>query len=314
MVSTHRTADGSVPAEALIDANLLKEVLDCVEDGVCLLDTANHVLYWNHGAEQITGHLAHEVAGRHCSEQLELCSDCDGAPLSDGVCALSHVKDDGKPRESLVYVRHRLGHRIPVRMRAQAIRDAEGKITGVVEVFARASAQGRTELARAARHRGHDELTGAVTREYGLLRIKQELEAVRGFGLVAAWIRVDVLGVEELRKRFGPGMIDAVMKLVAHTIDANLNSFDGLILWDATSFRVMVRHAESTRVKELARKLEVMVHSERVEWWGEKREVKVAIASVMATGEDTVTTLEERVAQEIAAVKHRRCGDGCSCS
>lgn len=309
----HRTAEGNVPADACFDADLLKDLLDYVEDGVCLLDRANRVLYWNHGAEQITGYLAQEVSGRDCSDHLGLGYNREGSALSDQVSPLSKVKQDGKPRESTIYIRHRLGHRVPVRMRSHAILDAHGQVTGVAEVFARASAQGRTELAQAARHLGHDTLTGAVTREYGELRLGQELIAMRGFGLATAWIRVDVDGVAELRQRFGNGMVDAVMRLVAHTIDANLNSYDALVLWDESSFRIMVRHAVESRVQELTHRLALMVRTSQVQWWGEAHDASVSIAGVMAHMDDTPATLEDRVAHELSCLRNDECDKGGSC-
>jgi len=311
MFSIHNPADGHVPAETRIDAELLKDLLDYVEDGVCLLDRNNLVLYWNHGAEQITGYLAQEVSGRHCSQDLTLCSDCDGETFSGGGCPLSRVQLDGKPRESLIYLRHRQGHRLPVRIRAHAIFDGSGNITGVVEVFARAGAQGRTELAEAARHLGHDGLTGAQTRDYGEMRLAHELEAMTRFGLATAWIRVDVDGVEDLVHRFGPGMVDAALCMIAHTIDANLNSFDALMRWDQNSFRVMVRHAVPSRVDDLARRLLLMIRTSQVRWWGDGRDVTVSIATAIAVAEDTVASLEERVGRSIASPGESQCG-GCS--
>jgi diguanylate cyclase (GGDEF)-like protein/PAS domain S-box-containing protein len=300
MLPTNQS-DWNVPAEARIDAELLKALLDYVEDGVCLLDRTNHVLYWNYGAEQITGHLAQEVTGRHCRDGLELCYDCEGAALIDGECPLSKVKHDGRPRESLIYMRHKQGHRLPVRMRAHAILDSNGTVTAVAEIFTRASAQGRTELAEAARHLGHDALTGAQNRAYGEMRLRHELEAKKLFGLELAWMRVDIDGIEGMRYNYGPALIDATMRLMAHTIDANLRSFDGLMRWDETSFRVMVRHAVDQRVRELARRLEMMAESSEIQWWGDGRKVKVSIGSVMAVEDDTVESLEERVERALEA-------------
>ena len=309
MLSMHRTADGSVPSEARIDADLLKDLLDFVEDGVCLLDRENRVLYWNSGAEQITGYLAHEVAGRHCGEGLDLCHDCEGASLIDGECPLSKVKQDGQSRESVVYIRHRQGHRVPVRIRAHAFFGPQGEVTGLAEIFTRASAQGRTELAQAARHSGHDLLTGAQNRAYGEMRLTHELEAMTRFGLGTAWLRVDVDAIEEIRRCYGPAMVETALRMVAHTIDANLRSYDALMRWDDTSFRVMVRHAVEDRVRELARRLEVMVSTSRIEWWGEGRTVRASVAGVMAQPGDTVDLLEQRVAQALQSTHAFRCLD-----
>ena len=182
---------------------------------------------------------------------------------------------------------------------------------GVAEVFAHASAQGRTELATAARHGGHDGLTGALTREYGEMLLAHELASMKRFGLASAWIRADVDGLDLLKRQFGHGMIEsALMRMIAQTIDANLNSYDALIRWDASSFRIMVRHAVEENVQELAHKLATMIRTSQVQWWGEKHDVEVTIASVTTAPEDSVDTLEQRAAEAIDSLRAIR--DGCS--
>ncbi len=314
--SMQRTVDGDVPAQALIDADLLKKILECVDDGVCLLDRENRVLYWNHGAEHITGYLAQEVFGRHCRKDLSLCHDREGGQVPEATCPLTTIQENGKPRECTIYLRHRDGHRVPVRMRVHAILDGQGQVTGVAEVFARLSARGRTELATAARHGGHDGLTGALNREYGEMLLTHELASMKRFGLASAWIRADVDGLELLARQFGHGMVESVMRMIAQTIDANLNPYDALVRWDASGFRIMVRHAVEERVAELARNLSVMIRTSQVQWWGQDHDVEVTIAGVMTDPEDSVTTLEQRAAEAIGRARTedgrgRVCGEGC---
>src|SRR5579871_6453567 len=119
-----------------MDADLLRTLLDYVSDGVCLLDRDHRIVYWNHGAEKITGYLAQEVAGKSSSEQLGLASDFK--------CSLSQLSRDDNSPECVEYIRHHHGHRIPVRMGIHPVTDADGEIGGIVGVFSRASAQGRT--------------------------------------------------------------------------------------------------------------------------------------------------------------------------
>lgn len=279
-----------------MDVDLLKALLGYVTDGVCLLDLEHRIVYWNRGAEEITGFLALDVTGRNCSDQVGLCACPDGVVVSRATCPLSKTSDDGQPREAILYIRHHQGHRVPVRMRAHAIFDADGHVTGVAEIFTRAGAQGRTELSLAARHSGHDPSTGAVNREYGEMRLAQELAVSQRFGLSTAWMRVDLDRVDALERNFGRGLVDAAMQMIAHTIDANLDPLDCLVRWDARSFRVMLRHAVDARVAELAARLTLLIRGSRINWWGEARDISVTIASVIAAPDDTVESLEARLA------------------
>jgi diguanylate cyclase (GGDEF)-like protein len=183
-------------------------------------------------------------------------------------------------------------------------------VTGIAEVFACAGAVGRTELAKASRHGGHDSLTGALNREYGEMLLAHELASMQRFGLASAWIRVDVDGLDALAHRFGHGMVESVMRMIAQTVDANLNSYDALVRWDQTSFRVMVRHAVETQVDELANRLAVMIRASQVQWWGESHEVRVTIAGVMTDPEDDALTLEERAAEAVSVQRGNCQGAG----
>ena len=50
-------------------------------------------------------------------------------------CPLAETIADGAVRETEVWLRHRAGHRRPVRVRTAPVFDADGAIVGAVELF-----------------------------------------------------------------------------------------------------------------------------------------------------------------------------------
>ena len=52
-----------VVRQALRDADLYRALLDHLDEGLYMVDLDRRILYWNRGAERISGYLAHEVAG-----------------------------------------------------------------------------------------------------------------------------------------------------------------------------------------------------------------------------------------------------------
>lgn len=52
----------------LQDPEIFQTVLDSLHIGVCLVGRDGRILYWNEGAEKITGYRRHEVLGRLCRE------------------------------------------------------------------------------------------------------------------------------------------------------------------------------------------------------------------------------------------------------
>src|SRR3984885_5842596 len=96
---------------AFLDAGLHKDLLDQLDEGVCMVDRDHRILYWNRGAERITGYLAHEVAGQFSHGDLLMHCENDGSLLPGAGSAAAGVMQDGRQRESTVLLKHREGHR-----------------------------------------------------------------------------------------------------------------------------------------------------------------------------------------------------------
>jgi PAS domain S-box-containing protein len=127
--------DHAIVAQALRHGELHKALLDHFDEGVYMVDRERRILYWNAGAERITGYLAHEVAGHFCHGNLMMHCDAGGSVLCGKACPLSATMLDGRPRECTVFLRHKHGYRLPVYVRARPIYDSVGMLVGAVEVF-----------------------------------------------------------------------------------------------------------------------------------------------------------------------------------
>src|ERR1700689_1803895 len=101
--------DDPVVEQALRDGELHKALLDHLEAGIYMVDRGRRILYWNRGAEQISGFLAQDVAGAFCQGDLLMLWACSGRGMCGENCPLSTVMFDGKPREHTFFLRHRHG-------------------------------------------------------------------------------------------------------------------------------------------------------------------------------------------------------------
>jgi PAS domain S-box-containing protein/diguanylate cyclase (GGDEF)-like protein len=286
----------AVVDQALRDAALHKALLDQLEAGIYMVDRERRILYWNAAAERISGYMAHEVAGHFCHGDLLMHCDGEGTVLCGKGCPLAGVMGDGRPRECTVFLRHRQGHRVPVRVRSRAIYDSSGGVIGAVEVFEEAIAA--RDGIRALQPFGClDELTGAVTRKYGEMRVRQSLEALNLFEIPFGWMRVGLDNREDLEHRYGYGMIDAAVRMVGATLDRNLGSLDLLTRWTRTEFRIEIDHCGRMDLGEIADRLLTLVRASGLEWWGDRLSLSVSIAAANAEHGDTLESLEARVAE-----------------
>ena len=290
------TSEDAVVQQALVDGELHKKLLDQLDTGIYIVDRERRILYWNGGAERITGYLAHEVTGQFCHGDLLVHCDEEGSVLCGTRCPLKNVIHDGRPRECLVFLRHRYGHRVPVRVRSSAIHDSEGTIIGAVEVFDPASAPARHAIWQLQNFGCLDELTGAANRRYGEMRVRHALEGLNEFQIPFGWLRIGLDSTERFEPRYGHGIIDAALKTIGGTLDGNLGSLDVLTRWTKAEFRVEVHYSSRLELADLAERLVVLVRSSALEWWGDRLRLSVSVAGATAEHGDTLDSLEARVA------------------
>lgn len=115
------------------------------------------------------------------------------------------------------------------RSRAAADREEAARERAEAE---RAQAEARHSLVLAAT----DELTGALTRKFGLAGVARELERARRTGgrLVLAFIDVD--GLKEVNDMQGHVGGDELLRLVAETLKANVRTYDVIVRYGGDEF------------------------------------------------------------------------------
>ena len=112
-----------------------KEILDKVFDGVYLVNRERQITFWNKGAERITGFQASIVVGKKCADNILNHINNRGVCLCTDGCPLEATILDGQSRQAEVFLHHAQGHRVPIVLHAEPIKDETGKVIGAVETF-----------------------------------------------------------------------------------------------------------------------------------------------------------------------------------
>ena len=211
-----------------------KSLLDNLSDGVYFVDRERRILYWNRGAEELTGFAAAEVVGRRCADGVLMHVDGEGCALcDDGTCPAAAVMRSGEPVERRVFLHHHDGHRVPVMTRIAPLRGPNGDITGAVEVFsddsvALAAADQIAQLRQAALL---DPLTGIGNRRYGEVELASRLGTLARYGWALGLLMVDVDRFKDVNDRHGHEAGDGVLRMVAQTLSRNVRPFDAVCRW-----------------------------------------------------------------------------------
>lgn len=281
----------SPPATALAS-----EILDIMLDGVYFVDTERRITFWSQGATRLTGYQAKDVVGHFCFNGILRHVDDAGTKLCGNGCPLLACIQDGATRECTVWLHHAEGHRVPVVVRAAALRDSAGTITGAVEVFSDATAfkaleQRQQELERLALL---DPLTGVGNRRHLQQELRARLEEYRRYGWPMGVLLVDVDHFKHVNDRWGHDMGDEVLRAVSRTMAAAVRGFDCVGRWGGEEFLVLLRNVDEAGLIEAAERLRVLVGACSIPIGHDTASVTISIGATLLVSEDDEATVVKR--------------------
>ena len=274
-----------------------KEILDHLLDAVYVTDGTRTITYWNHAAELLTGFRKEEVMGRPCSDNILVHVDGEGNSLCRNLCPLAASIADGKVRETLVYLHHKDGHRVPVQVRTAPLRDSSGEVVGGVEIFQDATAYlSQEEKVSILKKMAYlDPLTQVGNRRYLEDTLKDWTEEFHSNGWPFGVLFFDIDRFKTVNDRYGHATGDQVLAMVARTLQGNLRSWDAVGRWGGEEFLVLCRNVDAPTLREVAERLRLLVESShcRGEDGGDVQ-VTVSAGGTMTGFEDTPELLVAR--------------------
>jgi diguanylate cyclase (GGDEF)-like protein/PAS domain S-box-containing protein len=281
-----------------------RELLDYLADGVYFTDTERRIIFWNKGAERLSGFSRDEVIGTRCQDNILIHVDAAGRELCTTMCPLGETLQDGRPREAEVFLHHKSGHRVPIRVRVVAKKNEEGAIVGAVEVFSDNSThmQMSERLAQMERLALLDSLTGLGNRRYLESIIHSRLEELRRndwhFGILFA----DIDDFKSINDKYGHDVGDQVIKMVGRTLDGTSRYFDIIGRWGGEEFIAVIANAEQKELDEIGGRMRAMVEHSMLNA-PEYLFVTVSIGGAQATREDTIESLLRRADEKLYHAK-----------
>ena len=247
--------------DPFVSGSLLHQALQNIRDGVYVVDRGRKILFWNSGAERITGYSAKEIAGSLCFDNILRHVDDSGQVLCHAGCPLASTMDDGELREKDVYLHHRDGHRVPIHVKTAPIRDAGGVVTGAVETFSenRAQREIMERFAELEKMAMHDPLTGLANRRYMENRIETRLSEKARFGWPFGLAILDIDDFKKVNDTCGHDVGDKVLKMVSATLLSNIRPFDDAGRWGGEEFLVLAANIGRNPIFFLVDRLRVLV-------------------------------------------------------
>ncbi len=271
-------------------------MLDALEDGVYILDLKRRIRYWSPGAERITGYTTEEALGRSCADNLLCHVDASGRCYCTEGCPLAAVISDGQPRSVDVFLHHKDGHRVPVRVFGAAIRDWQGRIIGAFETFSDTSEQAAAiERARTLESEAYiDALTGLANRRYFESTLAGRFGELDREGFLFGLILCDVDHFKQFNDQHGHETGDQVLKAVACSLAHSCRSYDLAARWGGEEFTVLAGHGTPKKVQALADRLRAMVEHSTLKHAGSVLHVTISLGATLVRPGDDAASLVAR--------------------
>jgi diguanylate cyclase (GGDEF)-like protein/PAS domain S-box-containing protein len=285
-----------------LNLEIYRAVLESMPVGVYLTDRKRQILFWNAHAESITGYLGQEVVGRFCHDNLLMHCDENQVALCGCDCPLARAMQDGRAQEASVFLRHKEGQRVPVRVKAVALRDESGAVIGAAEFFEERSFRA-TEM-RCPHLRGHislDDVTEIPDRQATLAGLGSALEEATTSEIPFGVLSIAVDNLDHLRHVYGCQAVNAVLYAAAQTLASGTRPEDLVGNWREDRFAVLVACPTADGLRSCAERLKRLVSLAAVPWWGDRLSVTVSMGGTMARPGDTVESLLGRAEQDLEA-------------
>lgn len=288
-------AGEAVPSyPAKVDQEFYRNLLDEIADGVYFVSRDRRITYWNAGAERITGYSAAEVVGHSCSEGILRHVSETGKQLCLHGCPLAAVMLDGKKREAPVYLHHKSGHRVPVTVRGQALRDETGEIAGSVEIFTTRVTSPFAVTADLPVDDGLDPVTHLPPRRLGERQLTHLLSEVTDGESSLGILFLDLDHFKSINDTFGHGTGDEVLRMAGQSIANGLARGDFPARWGGEEFIALLPGSDAESLFATAERVRMLVENSWVQRGDRQARVTVSIGATLATPGESAADLVDR--------------------
>jgi diguanylate cyclase (GGDEF)-like protein/PAS domain S-box-containing protein len=274
-----------------------KTIIENIYDGVYLVDLSRKIIFWNNAAERITGFSKAEVIGHRCLDNILIHVDDKGCELCNNACPLSATMNDGMAREADIFLHHKAGHRVPISARVTPLKDADGNITGGIELFSESNSQlllkqKISELERLALLDYLTELPNRHQLNTELIAQHAICERTKGYSFGLLYFDIDHF--KRINDEEGHAVGDRALRVVAKTIAGSIRPFDTIGRWGGEEFIGIFPNITRKNLCVIAERLLALVRASSVETSHGPIGLTVSVGGIISKKSEGLESLVKR--------------------
>lgn len=282
-----------------MDAPYVKDILFSLVDGIYAVDTRRRILFWNDGAEKLTGYSSAEVLGRRCAENVLCHISPEGKVLCNNGCPLKLAIHYGSVGEAVVFLHHKRGHRLPVSLKTSPLRDEDGNIIGAVETFSLASSREDVLKRFEKMHKAAflDKMTGIGNRRFGEAAL--ENLSLQQPNTSYAVLFVDIDHFKYVNDTWGHSTGDHVLRMVANSLNSGIRKHDSAFRWGGEEFLVLLPNCDPKELTNVGERLRMLVENSWLEHDGTVIKVTASFGGAIANTNEDVDSVLQRADEQL---------------
>jgi diguanylate cyclase (GGDEF)-like protein/PAS domain S-box-containing protein len=272
------------------------DIVENLYEGVYFVDKDRTITSWNNGAFDITGFESKEVVHKKCFENILNHVDINGVALCFDGCPLHATIQDGIAREANVFLQHKNGHRVPVKIKALPIYNNEGGIVGAVEIFNEIKEERdiSINLLKLQTEASQDALTQVPNRKYLNAIIESKIREFKAVNVSFGINFIDIDNFKHVNDTYGHGVGDDVLKLLVQTIQANLRKNDVIGRLGGEEFIVVFSDINDSGLEKVSEKIRTLVEASALRLIGQDLKITISIGATLVNSTDTVLSIIQR--------------------
>jgi diguanylate cyclase (GGDEF)-like protein/PAS domain S-box-containing protein len=266
-----------------------------------VIDLQKKIIFWSDGAEQVTGYGRMEVLGRSCGENILPHCNQEQCEMCNQKCPLAVALHNARPVEAASFIHHKSGHQTAVHAWAIPLRNQHGSMIGLIQTFeGEVALNGPDPNDRSMKEHGClDADTDLPNRPMMRSHLRENLSLFAEFKIPFGVVCLQVVELDGIRLRYGQEAATLLLQVLARTLRNATWPADFVGRWSESQFLVILCGCGGDAVQAVAWRMQRMISSASIMWWGEELTVTAGIGRAGAIPGDSAESIVQRAQQAL---------------